>query len=556
MRPLVLLALLLPACHKDKEEEPTTPPAGTLALTTPAPAAWTASGASQASGTSANVTSLTVNGAIAHLPETGEFTADIQLDRGINIVEAVATDERGDTLFARNGVLAGDFGDPDGAVSNAVQLRVNQGGLDKICTIAEGIVTADTANSALPTLNPVVADSYLGVDVLVNLDSVTFGAPQLTIDPSPSVVSLQVVIPTLALDASVYADAGVLGEYDTGFDISASSATIKADLILGTTDGQLGVTLMNADVQLQDFAVGVDFLSFLDDVGLSSYRDLLGSVLQSTVEGMLVDQITTLVPPVLEATLAGLAPSFSTDLMGRTVNIGYAFADAGSDDDGLTLSLDLDVDFPSSGDHTYNGFLTAPFGEPEVDRHADLGAALSDDLLNLTLFEAWRSGILELRLSTDDGSLDPILLTQFKATQGTITTFASLPPVIVEKGGGLVAQVGEMIVTVDTPGGELGEHLVVAINGEIPLEVLIEDGALVLDVGSPALTMMVRDSDWGASNDTVTTLMESALPLDTLLALLGNLSFPLPELYGIRFDSGTAHRDDDGVHTDTTINLD
>ncbi len=44
-------------------------------------------------------------------------------------------------------------------------------------------------------------------------------------------------------------------------------------------------------------------------------------------------------------------------------------------------------------------------------------------------------------------------------------------------------------------------------------------------------------------------------PLAPILALLGDFAFPLPELYGITFDKGTAERDESGVYTGVEIGV-
>ena len=95
--------------------------------------------------------------------------------------------------------------------------------------------------------------------------------------------------------------------------------------------------------------------------------------------------------------------------------------------------------------------------------------------------------------------------------------------------------------------------------GEVILQcpcVAVESGEVVLDLGSPDLHMMVRDSDWGASNESITQLVEEMLPLDSMLALLGDLSFPLPELGGIGIASAYVGRDTAQAHTNITIALD
>ena len=48
----------------------------------------------------------------------------------------------------------------------------------------------------------------------------------------------------------------------------------------------------------------------------------------------------------------------------------------------------------------------------------------------------------------------------------------------------------------------------------------------------------------------------SARAFDSLLALLGGIEMPIPALYGVAIDTGTAVREDSGVHTGLEIWLD
>ena len=80
-------------------------------------------------------------------------------------------------------------------------------------------------------------------------------------------------------------------------------------------------------------------------------------------------------------------------------------------------------------------------------------------------------------------------------------------------------------------------------------------GELTLELGTPELVLMVRESSMGADDEEMTTLVEQVLPLDLLFALLGDFSFPLPALYGIELDEGGATRDASGVYTGLEISL-
>lgn len=548
---LVLLSLL--ACDPESKAPPVDLPRGTLEMEFPAAGDWLSAGDAEARGTGTNLAEVAVDGAGATVDGT-DWTAPLTLPRGVSVVEATATDLNGDALFVRHGVIAGEFASPEGLVEGAVVARLNQGGIDRVEAMAEALLDPATLNGKLGALNPVYTDSYGvwgwdAVTISADILSVDFGEPALELTPTESKVELSVVLPDVEVAVLAYGD--VVGwDFDTEVSIWASEAVLAADVDIDALGGALDVELGDVSVELRDF--GYDTSLLPGDV--EEY--VLVDTLRSTLEEMLVEQIETMVPPLLDETLAGLAPSVEMEMLGVPVTLTYAFADVDPDPDGLQMTLDLEVDMPSGTSRAYAGYLTAPGGSPAVDPHADLAAAVSDDLLNRVLFEAWRAGLLDLRLSTDDGTLDGFLLTPFHATQGTITVSPALPPVVVERDGGLEAQVAELIVTIDTPGGELGEHLEVAVAAFVGLEVRIDDGELVLDLGEPDLVLAVRDSDWGATDESTTTLLEENLPLDTLLALLGELSFELPSLYGISFDRGEAERDASGVHTDVRVWVD
>jgi hypothetical protein len=546
MRNLAFL-LVLAACKKDEPADATQTPGGDLELTYPEAGAWMGVGDDEARGTAHNVESVTVSGTEAE-QRGPQFQAPISLRRGINLIEAEATDLRGDTLFARHGVIAGTFASPNGDIADALMLRANQGALDAAGELAAGYLDPDTLNASLTAINPVYSDTYIWDTVTVNADieSVSFGTPDIRITPSSGTLTLTATLPDLEVWALAYADAFGY-DFDSELSLSASEAVVTGELQIDAENGELVVELKDASVELKDFAYTVDLLPDW----VTEY--VLVDTIKSTIEEKVQEQIETMVPPLLEEALGGLDPSFEMELLGTTVALSFSFASVDVDSDGLAISLDTDVEVPESGDVTYEGYLTADDGVPDVDTTADIAAAISDDFLNRVLFEAWAGGVLNLQLSTDDGSLEPAMLTMLKAEEGTISVSANLPPVAVERDGDLFAQVGELMITIDTPGGELGEHIELAVAADVPLEVVVQDGELVLDIGDPALTFEVRESDWGASNETVTRLLEEMLPLDTLLLLLGDFSFPLPSLYGLQIDTGTAGRDDDGVHTDMQV---
>lgn len=249
------------------------------------------------------------------------------------------------------------------------------------------------------------------------------------------------------------------------------------------------------------------------------------------LEDMLVDTISEMVPEILDEQLAGLDLSFETEMLGQELKVEAAFADADIDKNGIALVVDVDVDMGSEDLHEAPGYLSAPEATVDLSTKSDVAFGITDNLFNRVLHGVWQSGLLDMTMSTEDGSLDEMVALMLKAESATIKIDAPLPPVLVQIDGELVVEIGELLVTIDTPNGDFGDHLEAAISGAIPLDLVGQDGELLLELGDADLMFMVRDSDWGAaSNEAVTNLLSQMLDPRLLLAGMGDLAFPLPTL--------------------------
>ncbi len=435
-------------------------------------------------------------------------------------------------------------------MEEGIQLRVNQGGINEMTDMVEGMVVAETLNKALgQDINPVFkyGSSSDWNWIAVDLVSMDFGAAEITATPD-QMIAITVDLPDLVVD--LYAEGEVIAiDFTQDIQMTADDAVITAYLALGAEDGTLTVELIDPVVELQGFAYDTSLLpSFVEDY-------FFIETIQNTIEDTLVEQMEEMVPALLDEQLGALDFSFDTELMGTTVSVGATFADVDVDDDGVQIAVDVDVDVPTAGTQVYQGYMASGAGTPSIDHGADLAMVLSDELLNRMLFEVWRGGMLNLSLSTDDGSLEPAMLTLLHAEQGSVTVSADLPPVIVQSGDGMQVQVGELSITLETPGGELGERVVMDVAAFVDLEMSLDGNKIVLDMGTPELVMAVRESDWGSSNEALTALIEEMLPIDLLLLALGALEFELPQLDGLSFGDAEIERSNTGFHTDIEVQL-
>lgn len=539
---LVLSLLLAVGCASDSQLS-AIPADPALSITEPLPAAWVSAGELTVRGEARDLEGVTVNGQAVELAGDGTYTVSVEATRGITALEATGTDPRGDQWFVRQAVLAGEFAAPGDAVPEGITARVNQGGLDTVLTVASSMITPDLID--LSTINPVYSTSA-ALDLFVlsaDIEEIDFSPLYGEADPQPDVLQVHIVIPDLFIDMQAYGEA-VYIPYDVDASMWATAANINGLVTVDAIDGHLAVDM--TDVQITFDGWGYD--TSLIPYDLESY--LFVETVQEQVESLLTEQVQEQVPPLLEETLSELELAWDLELMGRSVSTSAEVADASIDNDGLVVLLDVDVDVESQGNTPYAGVLAATHeADPTPSHTADMSLALSDDMLNRILFEAWRSELLSLRLSSDDGSLDPLLLAMLRAEEGTISTRADLPPVALERDGALILQLGELQVFIETPGGELGDYLHVAVTLDVPAEIAVTDGSLSLALGEPELTLAVRESDWGASEETVTRLLEDMLPLDTFLDLLSTMSLDIPELAGVTVESAVVYRDPAGVHT-------
>lgn len=514
---------------------------------------WQAAGTTRVQGVARGVTDVTVNGAPAQVADD-QFAVDLPLARGVNLLDARGLDGRGDEVFTRQGLLAGDFAAPDGPVGQALTLRVNESGLHKATDLVSGLIDPVAIGAGVTALNPVYADSYGvfgwdAVTVEANLLSLQFSNLVIEPDARPGALYLEIHVPNLEVHVGV--DGDIVGiDFAEDAYLGATDAIITANALVSVVNGQLQLELVAPTVTLDGFWYDVSLIPG----DIESY--ILVDTVRGAIEGALVGQLEELVPPLLEGALADLDISFQTELLGKQVSIAADFTDATIDEAGLQLNTDIQVTVPGDAGKPWVGYLSAPQVAARPSFSDDLGLAISDNLLNNVFFQAWRSGMLQLDLDSARGDIEPIFLSQLGATDAArVVIDAQLPPVIVERDGRLQAQVTELLVRIETPDGDNGEFLDLAVTAYIDVDMQIRGGVLGVSMGTPELVIDVRDSDWGASNNTISNLLAAELPIDTLLALVGDIEFPLPSFAGITIGDADASRDSTGVYTSVGVNF-
>lgn len=525
------------------EDEPIPgPDAITLSISTPAPGTFTSDDVLDVGGMVSGLSDLTVNGEPATV-NGDTWTATLTTAPGVVPIDVQGTDANGFVHVRRRSALAGTF-EPDlQNTGTAIRMRVNQGAVEPAMSALSELFVAKDVEAMLLEDSRIYEDALLWVDIT----GVDFGAPSLDVGLAEGAMSLSVSLPDLAM--TFFYDGP--GSFDGNALVTASAVHVDCQVLLGIEEGEFTVEIPSADVTIDDFYFEVDGTLGIEGI----FEDLVATALEGALEGVLLEEA----PPLIRSSFESLDLSFSENLLGTDFFITASFSSLVLDDDGMELDVDLriDSDGPETTDHEAPGWFWQPFDPGELSRDRDLVLAMSDNVLNHMMFEAWQAGLLTDKLHTSDGTLSPAVLSLIGALEGGLVFDALLPPVVVHGETSFELQLGESTIDVSTPGAPLGDHVLLVVGGALPVEVLLDESALSLWVGEPDVTLDASDNDWVMRPEEIERLWLQGLPLDLVTDLASDLVVPLSaeDDEDPLFVGGELRRDDSGTSSIVEFDL-
>ena len=522
-----------------------------LKITSPEIGAMTEEGEVEVVGKVRNLDYVEINGVEAEVSSFGRFTAVVPMEHGINVIEAYGwRDDDLDTDFDRRAVIAGTFAVPEEPVPEGLMLRANQGALDMLMLGVQSQIDPDQITSTAMNMNPVFNQNSLFVDAKAVIERINIGKPKIRAYPSAEALEIETRVPHFFVRVRSWGN--VLGHpYDVGATVESEEIVLGLGFALGAENGNLDVDMAYVDLDL----IGFDFdVSFIPDL----VEDLLMvDRVQEKAEQALEKVLMKALDPAIDDALASLDLSFSTQLQGQKLDVDVDFADAWSDADGIAIVTDVYTEMPQVLPGDYPGYLlTRSEGYPMPSTKSSVAVSVSDNLVNNLMFQVWRAGLIDLHMSTEDGTLSPEMAGKLKADQASMSIRSALPPVITQDQGRLAIQIGEFDVGIDTPGGELGDTMNLALALQLDMAPRTQNGWLELGLGDPEMAMMVRENDWGATDQTTTRMLEEMMPVEELLGPVNDLAIPMPQFpAGGGIDDIKVVRDPTGAHTNVHINL-
>ncbi|OUR99089.1 hypothetical protein A9Q81_10920 [Gammaproteobacteria bacterium 42_54_T18] len=375
--------------------------------------------------------SISINGVSLPLDEDGNFAGDVG---DANIFDAVATDIFGYSTSESYAKLGQSF-------NPAIAVRVNQQGLDDslpnailqlvealdfnafitnpISESCSGAVIADACGKF--SINDIDLTPGSGVDIQAlsgNKIRATIQLSRLDMDTTAT---------TFARCKSFLCggSGNVFGTINFNGVTTVQNTDISADFIVSINNGNVEVEIVNGtlDVDLPANGLQVDI-----DFGAVEDVPFVGSLLNTVVNGIingLVGILSSVIVDIADGFLASPISNLLNDLISNvlpdsiaipvadtTLNLGFSPEDFSTSSGGFDIilgnsltidSVDPDV-LPPLGSFYVTGDAPSPYPSTTPDgTGVDLTATVAANLLNQVLTEAYKGGLLNITLDSDDG---------------------------------------------------------------------------------------------------------------------------------------------------------
>jgi hypothetical protein len=502
-----------------------------------------------------DVAGLQINGVDVAWAADGTFSAPQDYDFGVNLVESLAWDTDDNSTDDTRAVLAGSFLPYGAGLGNGLEARLNEGAIDTLETLGEGLVAGTDLTALIPS--PVWSQSaetcidlgwfgeycWTWYSIALYIYSPSISGTDLELDPRTGWIDAMATIYNPVL--YWYASGTVLGiGYSGSGDIRASAITVDMDLTPYVSGGQLyvGISNVNCDTSGFDFDWDSWVWDVIDFFGIP-IDSIIAGLVESAVEGVIADQV----PALLEDALGSLELATDLDLLGNTYAFDAAPYAVSVDEQGITL--DLATTFTAYNwysPYTPEGSLYAGYSTPVYATTPGMDIGVSEDFINQAMLAMWGGGLLEMTVSGNELGLDVSEL-QFifpEMTELNIEVSALLPPVVVPGTGTalLDMQLGDLMLSLY--GGPIGEDTLllrayvsvfagmdVTVDSDLTLSMELSDVTVAFDVVHPeANTLGAADTE-----ELLQALVPLFLPL--LTDSLGEI--PMPAIEGFTLENIT-----------------
>jgi hypothetical protein len=388
---------------------------------------------------------VTVNGTEVPLAKDGTFTTTVTLDPGISVIETHAIDKTGHDVRDTRAVLAGTLAASDGTKSAPVAMHASPAALTAIGKAMGADAKAVDYTSVAQALNPVYNNGGC-LGAVVNITSVSVGNIDVALTPKANALTTDVTIDNVVVRAHVDFKVACIGGSDT-LTVTASAAHLSGDLGATVSGGKLVTSLPSASVTLDNFNLSVGGIP-------GAVVNLFEGTVKSKVQSALQNAITSKVPPIANAKLAGLlAKPWDAQVLGKDTKLTVTPTTATLAANGMFVAVDTKVAVTGGAGGM---FLEQPADSATtlMSQTRNLGVAIANDLVNQLLAGLWAAGAFDKTIQVSSVG---VLASLLDPDAATLELSLALPPTVQSDGtGNLQLAIGEAQISIkDASGTEL-----------------------------------------------------------------------------------------------------
>jgi hypothetical protein len=400
----------------------------------------------------------------------------------------------------------------------------------------------ELVEASLKATNPVAAGSISCVDYSVDVFSIEYGTPVLTITGAEGAVQMMVELSDLKLKADVEADLCGLSSIDERIIVTDTLTTITTDIEVSYVDrfAALAVNLENSAVSYTDLDIDwgtVD--SALSTLGIdpTSLVDV-GAIIEDAILGVVEAEV----PPPIIAAIEAMEISEDLDVLGVPVTLSAELSAIDVTTEGVEVMLSTNTTGPSADPElpALPGTLTLGGDAPELDAATQLSLSLFLDELNRVLYNAHSSGAFRIYLTDTELGLEPALIDFVfpGATTLNLTFEPSLPPVLLpqESGSDLDLRLVSLALVANGEVDGVDTELVsgfVHVVGTVTAGIS-SDGDIALEVTdvTPLVDVVVTDPSGVAEAEALEDTL-AGISMGIIGELFPTISFAIPEIEGM-----------------------
>lgn len=488
--------------------------------------------------------SLIINEMEVTLEADGSFQFPLNSDQGMNVIDATASDEWGNTVrILQSYLFSGtwrpmDPADPAGSlVPYAVTTYLDDKLFYSPDPADEGTISA-LLSMVLSTLDimtlmpsPLTSVNEVGCEYDVFLTGASYDEPTVELKTTSGGLSLVAAIPNLNMDILLdRTGGGFWCPGDTAAHATADSITIST-VITMTVDPvthQLVLAAGTSQIGLNGFDLTVD-----------SWFNFLIGLFQGTVEDLLKDEFNQQIASLIESLNGTLS-----DTLSNPIELPVDPLIPGMNP--VTLSVRLQPQTAAFSDEGGNLDLNAAITGPKLVERSILGSigraacltggqdwytldntdpnkiqlAAFDDLLNELLYALWNQKGLHLHITAEDLAEMGVDVSQYGVAGLDLTTAPLLPPVLTDCPGVLTVQIGDFYADVEF---DFGGPVVLGLYAfiELTAELLVVDDpekglSIGIQINSPDyvdVTVVSINEERAGQEDMFADLFKALMPL-------------------------------------------